>query len=221
MASDFVRYEARSCIPLGIYADDMEPAVLDLADPYILLVAGEDGKRNRQFLDHVERILRQKEENQILRLNLENYLEELPNLVDNLNERQKNRNEHKREDGFDAKAWLESYMQICILIDDLPGFAQSVTPTERKCLRKVFTRSAELGVIILAGVVREQLADEESLDLVTKAALGAQSGLILEGNPLDYHSFKCREYPLHTDADLEDEEAALIQDGKIRLVRYS
>ena len=219
----FGAYTLRSSIPAGIYAEDMEPAYIDLLDPFILLLSSEKREVNIRFLDRLEQLLGQMEENQIIRMREESKKEELSQtllgIVENLQTRLKNRNQHKKESDFDQQNWLKDYKQICILIEDLKELAGVLSPEENKQLRKVFTKSKDLGIVVLAGVTKADIDDMENLDIATTAAIGAKNALILEGNPVEYRAFTCADYPLQLDADLDEDEIAWFQNGKIHLIR--
>ena len=225
------KYNERSRIPAGIYADDLEPAYFDFSEEAILLLASEDQNTGSVFLNHLEQLLKQKNDNQILRIkksesagvegaNGGEPVTQLASLVENLQSRLKNRNSHKKEAGFDQEKWLQSYQQICVLIENLPELAKGFSPDENKQLRKVLAKSKELGIILIAGITKEQCEDPEKIDIVTKAAIEAENVAVLNGNPIEYHAFSCKEYLPQMDADLDEEEIAVVHKGKVRLIRW-
>lgn len=225
------KYNERSRIPAGIYTDDLEPAYFDFSEESILLFAAEDQNTGIGFLNHLEQLLKQKNDNQILRMkksesagvegaNGGEPVTQLAGLVENLQSRLKNRNSHKKEADFDQEKWLQSYQQICVLIENLPELAKGFSPDENKQLRKVLAKSKELGIILIAGITKEQCEDPEKADIVTKAAIEAENVAVLNGNPMEYHAFSCKEYLPQMDADLDEEEMAVIHKGKVRLIRW-
>lgn len=215
-----LQYDRRTDIPVGNYADDMEPARINLSEQYLCLVCSESDHKSREFMKHLEQILKKKQDNQVICLDRENYQEEMKNLVDNLNDRQKSRNERKKESGFDEQAWINPYMQICVMIEDLPGLAESLTVDDQKKLRRIFTKSAGLGIIVLAAGTREKLQGSAQ-NIVVSAAVKAQCAVVTEGNPLDYTMLTYEDLPMYADTLLDEDEAALIQKGRLRFIRYS
>ena len=225
------KYNERSRIPAGIYVDDLEPAYFDFSEESILLFAAEDQNTGIVFLNHLEQLLKQKNDNQILRMkksesagvegaNGGEPVTQLAGLVENLQSRLKNRNSHKKKADFDQEKWLQSYQQICVLIENLPELAKEFSPDENKQLRKVLAKSKELGIILIAGITKKQCEDPEKADIVTKAAIEAENVAVLNGNPIEYHAFSCKEYLPQMDADLDEEEMAVIHKGKVRLIRW-
>ena len=88
--------------------------------------------------------MKKPEENSVVLLNEMTYAEVLPDLKEKLNERLKLLNQNKKKTGFVEKDWILTYMQICVLIEDLggisprePGFKDSsVHPHLPKSLAK-------------------------------------------------------------------------------------
>lgn len=212
-------YSRRTVIPVGIYRDDKEQAEIDLSINYYCLVCSEGSQKSREFMDRIKETLYQKPDNQVICLGKDNYKEEMEKIIGNLNDRQKIRNKRREENEFDGQEWLHSYMQICILIADLPGLTEALTLEEQMKLRRIFTKSAGLGVIILVAGMRKELQDA-SQNLVVSKALNASCIVIVEGNPLESTIFQYENVPIHADTLLDEGEAALIQNGQIRFIRY-
>lgn len=213
-----LKYDSRSHIPIGTYVEDMETAAINLSENYICLICGESREKNHSFLNRLENILSKKEENRIVYLNTENYQNEMKTVTEILNERLKNRNQNKKEDGFDDQKWLRSYMQLCILIESLSDLTSVLSMDDQKKLRKIFTKSKGLGVIILAAETRKKLT-EEAQNIVTDAALKRQHAVIVEGNPAEFTSFAYENDLVQADVLLDADEAALIQDGTMKFIR--
>ena len=213
-------YESRAEIPVGRFMDNMEQAKLDLSQNYHCLICSESSDKSLEFMDRLEKVLRRKKENQIIILDQDNYRERMNSIISNLNDRQRSRKQHREEKGFDELEWIRSYMQICILIQDLPGLVNVMTSEEEIRLRRIYSKSEGLGVIILACGTREKL-QKMTENLVIHKALNTHCVVIAEGNPVEYTIFNYEDTPVYADTLMDAEEAVLIQNGKLRFIRYS
>lgn len=213
-------YESRAEIPVGRFMDNMEQAKLDLSQNYHCLICSESSDKSLEFMDRLEKVLRRKKENQIIILDQDNYRERMNSIISNLNDRQRSRKQHREENGFDELEWIRSYMQICILIQDLPGLVNVMTSEEEIRLRRIYSKSEGLGVIILACGTREKL-QKMTENLVIHKALNTHCVVIAEGNPVEYTIFNYEDTPVYADTLMDAEEAVLIQNGKLRFIRYS
>ncbi len=212
-------YDSRTSLPVGIYTDDLEPAVLDLSKYYTCLICDGDRRNGLSLLEKLEQLLRQKPENQILRLRKEDYQETLAEIMKNLREREKHRSTHRKQAAFDEAEWIKGYMQLCILIDDLPSLVSGMEEEELKKLRGIFTRAEGLGIIVLAAGRADALS-AQAQNAVIKPALQSRYIVITEGNPLEYAIFSCKYAPSYADTISDEEEGALLQNGTLRLIRY-
>ena len=109
-------------------------------------------------------------------------------------------------------------MQICVLIEDLPKLMEALPEADQKTLRMILSKSAGLGVIVLIAVTKEALLAEQK-DIVLDFAMKKQFAVITDGNPIEYSAFQIEGDAVMADTLLDEEEAAVIQDGKIRFVR--
>lgn len=212
-------YDNRSCIPIGTYSDDMEPAFLDLAEQTICLICAEHPEHSRAFLKRLEGTLRKKpEENSVVLLNEMTHAEVLPDLKEKLNERLKLLNQNKKKTGFVEKDWILTYMQICVLIEDLPKLMAVLPEADQKTLRMILSKSAGLGVIVLMAVTKEELLAEKK-NIVLDFAMKKQFAVIVDGNPIEYSAFQIDGDAVMADMLLDEDESAVVQDGRIRFVR--
>lgn len=111
-------------------------------------------------------------------------------------------------------------MQICILIENLPELTGHMNKEHLKKLSTVFSKSKGFGTIIFASGTREELKNQEE-NVAVKKAMGAKCVVIAEGNPVEYTFLKQQEFPVYANSILDEDEAVLLQDEKIRFVRYS
>ena len=89
-----------------------------------------------------------------------------------------------------------------------------------KKLSTVFSKSKGFGTIIFASGTREELKNQEE-NVAVKKAMGAKCVVIAEGNPVEYTFLKQQEFPVYANSILDEDEAVLLQDEKIRFIRYS
>ena len=146
------------------------------------------------------------------------YAEVLPDLKEKLNERLKLLNQNKKKTGFVEKDWILTYMQICVLIEDLPKLMAVLPEADQKTLRMILSKSAGLGVIVLMAVTKEELLAEKK-DIVLDFAMKKQFAVIVDGNPIEYSAFQIDEDAVMADMLLDEDESAVVQDGRIRFVR--
>lgn len=137
-------------------------------------------EHSRAFLKRLEGTLRKKpEENSVVLLNEMTYAEVLPDLKEKLNERLKLLNQNKKKTGFVEKDWILTYMQICVLIEDLPKLMAVLPEADQKTLRMILSKSAGLGVIVLMAVTKEELLAEKK-DIVLDFAMKKQFAVIVD-----------------------------------------
>ena len=146
------------------------------------------------------------------------YAEVLPDLKEKLNERLKLLNQNKKKTGVVEKDWILTYMQICVLIEDLPKLMAVLPEADQKTLRMILSKSAGLGVIVLMAVTKEELLAEKR-DMVLDFAMKKQFAVIVDGNPIEYSAFQIDEDAVMADMLLDEDESAVVQDGRIRFVR--
>lgn len=213
-------YQERGSLPVGMDVETLETVRIDLMNPYVLLISSDDRTKNRQVLSKLEKILALREDNQIFYLNQKNWKEKLDYLKEKLDERKKSLRQRKKEEDFNEQNWLAEYMQICLLIEDLPSFAKELPAEAQKDYRRIFTKGTGLGIIIIAAGKREELSTDEP-DLLTHAAVCAQNVLVFDNCPADHRFAKLEEVTAKAGAPLDEDEAALIQNGKLVVLRYT
>jgi hypothetical protein len=214
-----VQYERRTDIPAGIYRDDMEPAYLDLSEKNVCLICCEERENGRRFLKRLEKTLSKKDDNLLIRLTSENCVEELANLAQQLNEKQKLLRKKSQEPDFNQEKWIQGYMQVCILIEDLPELAVSLEKEEMKRLSIIMSKSKDLGTVILISGAKEELKKQKN-NVVVSTALRAGCVVIADGNPIEYTVLDNHGFPTYANTILDEDEAVLIQNDMFRFIRY-
>lgn len=212
-------YEDRTKLPIGLDTVMLTPVTVDLTDTNMVLVSSNSRDKNVEAIDQLVEILASRSDNSVVQLNEDNWESVLEDLLPKLQERKKNYNKLKREGTFDADEWLSGYLQVCLIIKDLPAFANSLSDDAAKGYRRVFAKTADLGIVIIAGGELSELENGEN-DMLISVAVQTASFLALEGLPADYRF-------VHSDADpsalgtvLDEDEAALFRHGELKIVRF-
>ena len=213
-------YSKRTDIPAGTYRDDMEPAYLDLSKKNLCLICSEENEKGKEILARLEKTLRKKEDNLIIRITKDNCKEELPNLTEQLNERQKLCKKLSKEAEFDQDKWIQGYMQICVLIEDISEIAVKLEKDELKRLSMVLNKSKGFGTIIFVSGTKDGLKEQKE-NVAVSAALRSECILIADGNPVEYTSLDTQGFPQTANTILDEDEALLLQKEEIRFIHYS
>ena len=213
-------YSKRTDIPAGTYRDDMEPAYLDLSKKNLCLICSEENEKGKEILARLEKTLRKKEDNLIIRITKDNCKEKLPNLTEQLNERQKLCKKLSKEAEFDQDKWIQGYMQICVLIEDISEIAVKLEKDELKRLSMVLNKSKGFGTIIFVSGTKDGLKEQKE-NVAVSAALRSECILIADGNPVEYTSLDTQGFPQTANTILDEDEALLLQKEEIRFIHYS
>ena len=213
-------YSKRTDIPAGTYRDDMEPVYLDLSKKNLCLICSEENEKGKEILARLEKTLRKKEDNLIIRITKDNCKEELPNLTEQLNERQKLCKKLSKEAEFDQDKWIQGYMQICVLIEDISEIAVKLEKDELKRLSMVLNKSKGFGTIIFVSGTKDGLKEQKE-NVAVSAALRSECILIADGNPVEYTSLDTQGFPQTANTILDEDEALLLQKEEVRFIHYS
>ena len=213
-------YSKRTDIPAGTYRDDMEPVYLDLSKKNLCLICSEEKEKGKEILARLEKTLRKKEDNLIIRITKDNCKEELPNLTEQLNERQKLCRKLSKEAEFDQDKWIQGYMQICVLIEDISEIAVKLEKDELKRLSMVLNKSKGFGTIIFVSGTKDGLKEQKE-NVAVSAALRSECILITDGNPVEYTSLNTQGFPQTANTILDEDEALLLQKEEVRFIHYS
>ncbi|MDO4418024.1 MAG: type VII secretion protein EssC [Eubacteriales bacterium] len=216
----------RTCLLLGKDTNTFEPVRVDLAREHnVLLISSRDNTESEAALEYLEKELRKHADNQIYRLSPETPKEEIDRrnqeLVQILNERKKIYDGHKLKEDFDQAKWISGYAQLCLVISQLPDFCAGLEAAVQKSFGRIFSKGKEFGVLVIASAAPEKLAlSEADQDLLTHAALLSGIGLGLGERPIDHTAFAdVKKTSAELTAYLDDDEAALFQDGDLCIIR--
>lgn len=200
-------YRERETIPFGIKYSDIQEAKLDLSDAYCLMVTGNIGSGKSKMLTNcAEILLSKKSENQVFVIDgskkalhtlqdrvykytqvseeeqLQGIIDEL---IDMLNCRKKAQNKAKieKENSFDEKEFIAGYRQVCIFIDDIKEFVDSVSDEVRNSMERICRLAQHLGVIVFVAGRTADVMKYNEIETLTRAIIAYQKGILLEEAP--------------------------------------
>lgn len=211
-------YNDRKLFPIGSDTIMLNPVMVDFTDTNLLLVSSNERSKNSEMINRIAEVLEARQDNSVIRLNQQNWESVLEDLLPKLQERKKNSNKLKKDGTFDFDAWLTGYLQICLIIEDLPEFSTFLNEEAAKGYRRVFTKSSDLGIVVVAGGERIELAKGES-DMLISAAVQTSTFLALDGLPADYGFIYSEADPSAMGMPLDEDEAALFRHGELNVIR--
>ena len=213
-----IQYNERSQFPIGFDSIVLDPVMIDFSDTNMLLISSNSRRNNQEMIDRIVDVIESRQDNSVVRLDQQNWNSVLDDLLPKLQERKRNYNKLKREDAFNANAWLSGYLQICLIIEDLPEFSSFLTEEAVKGYRRVFAKTAELGIVVIAGGECTELEKGEN-NMLISTAVQTSAFLALEGLPSDYGFVPCEADPSVLCELLDDDEAALFRHGDLQVIR--
>ena len=213
-----IQYNDRAKFPIGSDSIMLDPVIIDFSDTNMLLISSNSRSKNQEMIDRIADVLESRQDNSVVRLDQQNWNTVLDDLLPKLQERKRNYNKLKREGTFDVDAWLSGYLQICLIIEDLPEFSSFLTEEAVKGYRRVFAKTAELGIVVIAGGECTEL-DKGENNMLISTAVQTSAVLALEGLPADYRFIPCEADPSAMGELLDDDEAALFRHGDLQVIR--
>ncbi len=207
-------YSVRTVIPIGIGCDDIRTTYIDLTDNYSALISGSVHSGKSKFLlDLYNMISARFNETKIFVFdsiskslqdtNTSAYkysivsddavvTEMLNELVGFLNARKNAQNQAKQIDGdsFNEKAFISKYEMLCIVIDDLKEFVDSVSDANKNTMERICRLAQNLGVIVLSAGRVADISKYNEIETLTRCIVGNQNGLALDGSPAQHSYFQ-------------------------------
>ena len=106
-------------------------------------------------------------------------------LVDCLNIRKKAQNAAKanQPEGFDEKTFIENYELLCIVVDDLKDFVDTVSTADHDSLERICRLAQNLGVIVLCAGRMSDMAKYNEIESLTRCIIANQNGIALGATP--------------------------------------
>ncbi len=109
----------------------------------------------------------------------------LEEIVETLNERKRAQNRARTalQEAFSERDFIRDYEQICIFIDDLKEFVDSVSNENKNSMERISRLAQGLGVLIFAAGRAADLARYNEIESLTRVLIGNQKGIVLGGSP--------------------------------------
>ncbi len=199
-------YQKRNRIPVGINCASIETAYLDMEQAYCCLIAGSVGTGKSTLLCRCIEIM-QNEDNlfYLFDSNSQSFsryaalaARYIPNqneseasaavqeIVQLLNARQNAQNAAKTQEDFDPVSFILAEKQICIFIDDISQFLNSIDDKTRDLMNNIARLAKNLGVVLLAAGRTGDLVRLCDLEPLTNTITKYQNALALDGSPSLY-----------------------------------
>ncbi len=207
-------YSVRTLIPVGISCDDIRPSYIDLSTNYSLLISGSvhSGKTRKLsqitnmvvsrfvdskifIFDSLSKALNDTQNIAHKYTSIDDDLAvtaSLDELVSFLNERKKAQNQAKQIDGesFKEKDFIANYELLCIVIDDLKEFIDTVSDANKNTMERICRMAQDLGVIVLCAGRMADIAKYNEIESLTRVIVGNQNGLVMNGTPAQHEYFQ-------------------------------
>lgn len=234
-------YKERERIPVGIRFDNCEPACIDLSQRFTGIISGQNVYETEDMLRSVLDILISRNDNEIHLFDkksktLADYQDKVSyysadydssSLKDNVNSiidvmewREEERDRIFEEEGnFNKERFLAQNKQVCIVFNDVVTFADSVDDNVRDTLECMCRLSKDLGLVAIATAGEEGLLNNSINEPLAKTLIASQNALIVTGKAERYNCFKNNLSYEEKKAELADDEALLIENGRAVKVR--
>lgn len=201
-------YKKRNMVPFGIDFETISTAFVNMESSYCCMISGSIGSgKSRTLKNLIETI--NNEENLLYlfdsekqsfadyksiaqRYSIDNNSEDVSFAIDEivsmLNERQNAQNSARNEDGFDPVSFIMSEKQICIFIDDINEFINSVENSSRDMMNNIARLAENLGVLLFAAGRTSDIGRLADIEPLTNTIVKYQNGIGIDGSPV-MHSF--------------------------------
>lgn len=236
------QYFNRTTLPVGIDYANINTAYFDLSQNYSLLISGsiQSGKSEtlqlltgeiaEKFADAKIFVFDSRKASLSGTENAYRYgtvqdddyvTSVLNELVEHLNERQKAINLEKKVNGpdIDEKSFILKYELLCIVIDDLKDFVDSVSDANKLSMERICRLAKHLGVIVLCAGRVADITKYNEIESLTRVIVANQNGLVLDGSPAQYAFLQNNLKYNERDVELEDGNAYMFVAGKCSKIK--
>ena len=196
-------YQKRNRIPLGISHEKIEMSFADMEKNYCFMVTGSIGSGKSAVLKNIAKVIDNPDNLMYFFDSNKRTFAEFAStatgyavdsndadvsaiireIVGMLNTRKDAQVAASSEPGFDAASFILKEKQICIFIDDIQEFVESIENETRNWMDNIARLAEDLGVLIfVAGRIGDvsRLADLEPL---TSTIIKYQNGMLTDGSP--------------------------------------
>lgn len=236
-------YTVRTRLPVGIDWEHIQTAYIDLAEQYSMLISGAIRSGKSRMLKNLGALIAERfpqtrlyvldgrggalaelkeRAARYVQVDGENAATELfDELVEELNVRKRAQNQARGEagDAFDEDAFLADYPMLCILIDDLKEFVDTVSDASRNAMERICRLAQKLGVMVLAAGRMADIAKYNEIESLTRVIVGNQKGLCLGGTPAQYGFFRNELKYAEKEQAVEEGDGLLFDQGSCLRVK--
>lgn len=238
------QYVDRTVVPVGVDYSNINTLYFDLSENYSLLISGSMKSGKSRLLNcFINEVSGKFSDSKIFVFDSaqsslatndfaykygsvkdDNYVSDALNeLIGCLNERQKAINLEKNISGsdIDEKAFILKYELLCIIIDDLKEFVDSVTDANKLSMERICRLAKHLGVIVICAGRVADIAKYNEIESLTRVIVANQNGLVLDGSPAQYGFFQNNLKYNERDIELEEGNAYAFINGKCSKIKLS
>ena len=208
------QYEKRTCIPMGISYNSLKMVSCDLSEQYSFVVSGNDtGKNSQILLDVVNMIHLKAPQDKIFVIDSntrkmdavqndvhfyavnseeDRMTQVMEEIVQYLNERKRAQNAARAvsTDSFDEESFIQDYEQLCIFVNNLKEFVDSVSEDNLRSMERICRLAQGLGVLIFVSGLPDDLVKYNQIESLTRAIIANQRGIAVEGSPAQSEFFQ-------------------------------
>lgn len=236
-------YTENTKIPMGICYADISTCYVDMTEQYEMIISGTIRSGKSHYLALIARMIHSKRpENKIYIFDgiqgslakLENiaYLygkcnqeervnQMLSEIVDMLNTRKRAQNKARAAspESFDEKVFIQGYEQICVFIDDLKEFVDSVTEQSKNSMERICRLAQQLGVLVFVAGRAADISKYNEIESLTRVLVSNQKGIVVSGSASLCGFFQNDLKYNEKNVELQEGEAYLFDNGKCRKIK--
>lgn len=204
----FSKRENHFVIPVGMEYENISPVSFDLSEKYCLLITCSANTEKNALLGAISQ--RVGNENTLLYVldspegnqhnlkgiaagygcvdNGEMTGTMLSEIITHLNTRKRAQRKAQQEqaEAFSESGFLADYPLICIVIDDLKAFVDSVADADKISMERICKLAQGLGVMVLAATNATEVERYNQIESLTRCIVANQQALVLDGKPSMY-----------------------------------
>ncbi len=196
-------YKKRHTIPLGISFDAIDTAFAKMQKQYCFMVTGSIGSGKSALLKNIAKTISNEDNLMYFIDSSKNTFSDFQSsatgyaldkddeavnrvireIVGMLNTRKDAQVAASSEPGFDPSEFILSEKQICIFIDDINEFIESVENETRNWMDNIARLAEDLGVLLFAGGRIGDVSKLADIEPLTSTIVKYQHGLLMDGSP--------------------------------------
>lgn len=145
----------------------------------------------------------------------------LNEIVELLNTRKRAQNKARavNPESFDEDMFVQDYEQICIFIDDLKEFIDSVTDECKTSMERICRLAQKLGVLVFAAGRAADISRYNEIESLTRVLVGNQKGVVVSGSASLFGFFQNDLKYNEKNVELQEGEAYFFDNGKCRKIK--